>query len=245
MFGLDVQPLLASIANKGRSSRVGNVTQRSSPSVRSFSFWSNVQEEEPKSPKRKARRGGVKHPVRLWMQEALSKCSLCSFPGRSGFPGRKGEQQSSSFHLSLPLSPAAGRQLHPKGKKGGRHDVIAPRTAWDGRGGGQSSRQRFLMAEVNQKAARRGLLPHGSLGRNVFHPVIKKLRRLQPNVENVIHPVSRAPVPPFVKPETFSSLAAAALGLQWLRRGEGRRPGSLSGELSVRLHLLPTCLPSF
>lgn len=129
MFGLDVQPLLASVANKGRSSRAGNITQRRSPSAWSSSFWSNVQEKEPKSPKGKARHGGVKHPVRLWMQETLSKCSPCSFPGRSVFPGREGEQPSRSFHLSVPLSPAAGRQVHPKGKKGGRHDVMAPRTA--------------------------------------------------------------------------------------------------------------------
>lgn len=128
MFGLDVQPLLASIANQVRSSRVGNITQRSSPSAQSFSFWSNVQEEEPKCPKRKAKRGGVKHSVWLWMQEALSKCFPCSFPGRSMFPGRKGERPSRSFHLSVPLSPAAGRQMHPKGKKGDRHDVIAPRS---------------------------------------------------------------------------------------------------------------------
>lgn len=47
----------------------------------------------------------------------------------------------------------------------------------------------FPMAEENQHAAHRVMLPPGSMGFIALCPAIQKLLRSQLNMENMIHPV--------------------------------------------------------
>lgn len=134
-------------------------------------------------------------------------------------PGAQGWETEQEFLSLSALESCCRKADTPKGEnKGSCQDT----SMWCTRRR-QPSLHHFLMAEKNQNAAHRVLLPHSSWGFNAFCPVIKKLHRLELNMENMIHPVSRASVPPFIKPETCGLLSATALLLQRLRQSESRR----------------------
>lgn len=97
--------------------------------------------------------------------------------------GHKGEQLSRSYHLPAPLSPAA-----PKGKKKDScQDVSVPKNAGDAQGGAAGWHCVLTAEETRMQPTECCSL----LGFNPFCPVIKKLQRLQRNMENMIHPVSK------------------------------------------------------
>lgn len=99
------------------------------------------------------------------------------------FLGHKGEQLSRSYHLSAPLSPAAAEGK----RKGSCQEVSALKDVGDTQGGA-AGWLCVLMAEETRPQP----TEHCSrLGFNAFCPVIKKLHRLQLNMENMIHPVSK------------------------------------------------------
>lgn len=153
-------------------------------------------------------------------------------------PWAQGWETKQEFLSLSALEPSCRKADAPKGEnKGNCQDT----SIWCTRRR-QPSLHHFLMAEENQNAAHRVLLPHSSWGFNAFCPVIKKLHRLQLNMENMIHPVSRAQ---FLHSSSLKRAARCPL-LRCSCSGWGKvKAAGVSGELCVWLHLLLTSLPSF